>query len=154
GEVERHKLAVLDADHGAAAALEQEADGRVAQFAAVMLIERNRVATAQFITDVLVGHNQLDLALTEAALELDLDLARQINFGEADVAVFIALHVLQIGQFVRIELVNQPFGQHGDAVKAIFRAAFDDRAFDDVAEFGERNDLLAKFFADDRQGRA
>ena len=153
-EQQRYELAVLNADHRAAAAVHQKANGGIAEFAAVMLIERDRVAATQFVADVFIRHHQLDAALFEAAFDFDFDLAREINFGEADVAVFVALYVLQVGEFVGVELVNHAFGQHGNAVKAAFGAALDDRTFDDVAEVRERNDVAAELFADNRQRSA
>ena len=111
----RHHPAALDADHGAAAARDQEADRAVAQVAAVLGVERDRVGAAQLVADVLVGDGDVEAALGQPALDLRLHLAREVDLGEADVAVIVALDVGQAGQLPGIELVDQPFGEDRDA---------------------------------------
>ena len=74
----------------------------------------------------------------ESALHLGLDLARQVDLGEADVAVLVALDILQLGQLRGIELLDQALGQHRDAEVPAHRAPLDDRALDDVAD-GRQN---------------
>ena len=91
----------------------------------------------------------------QPALHLGLHLAREVDLGEADVAVLVALDVLQLGQLGRVELLDQPLGQHGDAEVPAHRAALDDRALDDVADVGEGDvSRLRELLADDGERRA
>src|SRR5205085_6837867 len=91
----------------------------------------------------------------ETPLHFRLHLARQINFGEAYVAVLVALNVLKFGQLRRVEFFDETFGQNGQAERAARRASLDDCAFDDVADFGEGYGLATdELLADDRQRRA
>ena len=54
-EGNRHEAPALDADHGAAAAAEQEPHGAVAEVAAVLGVEGNGVRASQLVADVLVA---------------------------------------------------------------------------------------------------
>src|SRR5581483_1709714 len=141
----------LDADHRAAAAARQKSDRAVAEVAAVGRVERDRVGAAQLVADVLVRDRDLHVALREAALQLGLDLARQIDFGEADVAMFVALDVFEFGQLLLVEFFDQPFGQDRDAVMKSVGAPLDDRAFDDVTDLREGHGLLLELLADERE---
>ena len=153
-ERDRHEPAALDADHRAVAAAAQEADRAVAEVAAVFGVERDRIGAAQLVADVLVGDRHLDAAAAQPALHFRFHLAREVDLREADVAVLVALDVLQLRQLRRIELLDQPFGQHRDAERAARRAALDDRAFDDVADVGEGDVLVRELLGDDGQRRA
>ena len=52
---QRNQLAILHADHCAAAATDQKPDRGISQFAAIRHIERNRVAATNFVADVFVA---------------------------------------------------------------------------------------------------
>ena len=137
-----HQLAALDAHHGARAAALQEADGAVSEVAAVFGVERNRVGAAQLVPDVLVRERDLQAALAQPALDLGLHLSREIHFGEANVAVLVTLDVLQLGELGRVETIDQPLGEHGDAEMPVHRPALDDGALHDVADGGEGDQRL------------
>src|SRR5215470_16446560 len=136
-EEQRDHYSVLNADHRAAAAAEQEADRGVAQLAAISHVERDRVAAAQLVADVLVAGRDANAALFEPAFEFDFDLAREVDLSEADVSMVIFLHVHQVLHVARVQLLDQAFGQHRDAVMTPKRATFDDSAFDDVTDLRE-----------------
>src|SRR5262249_10325890 len=85
-------------------------------------------------------------------VNFDLHSAGEVNFGEADVSVFVALDVLKPGHFFRVELLDQSFGEHRDPVLMSERATLDDGPFDYVADFGEGDRLLTKFLSDYREG--
>jgi hypothetical protein len=87
-------------------------------------------------------------------LHFNFDFARKIDFGKANVAVLVALNVLQFGQFFGVEFFDKPFGKDRNAVSMAHRAALDYRAFDNVAYIGERNGAALKLFRDDRHSRA
>ena len=150
-ERNRHETPALDADHGPAAAAEQEPHGAVAEVAAVLGIEGNRVRASELVADVLVGDRDAETALAEPSLHLGLDLSREIDFGEPHVSVLVALDVLQLGELGRIELVDEALGQHRDAEVAPHRPPLDDRAFDDVADRGKRHARRGTFLGDERE---
>ncbi len=146
-----HETSPLDADHGPAAAAEQESDGAVAEVAAVLGIEGNGVRASELIAHVLVGDRDAETTLAEPPLYLGFDLSREIDFGEPHVSVLVALDVLQLGELGRIELVDETLAQHRDAEVAPHRPSLDDRAFDDVAERGKRHVRRRVFLGDKRE---
>ena len=146
-----HDPPALDADHRPAAAGEQEPHGAVAEIAAVFGVEGNRVRASQLVANVLVGDRHAETTLAEPSLHFGLDLSREIDLGEPHVAVLVALDVLQPGELGRIELVDEPLGQHGDAVMTSHRPPLDDRALDDVADRGERNARRGTFLGDESE---
>src|SRR6185369_12833280 len=149
-EGQRHELATLDADHRVALAREQEPDGGVAEVAAVLGVEGDGRGAPQLVADRLVRDVHADAARGEAALDLDLDAAREVDLGEADVAVVVALDVLKALELFGAELLDEPLGEHGDAMIVAHGAALDDRALDDVADLGEGDVLARELLADER----
>ena len=67
-EWNRHETPPLDADHGPAAAAEQEPHGAVAEVAAVLGIEGNGVRASELVADVLVRDRDAETALAEPPL--------------------------------------------------------------------------------------
>ena len=125
-----------------------EMHGAVAEVAAVLGIEGNRVRASELVADVLVRDRDAETALAEPPLHFGLDLSREIDFGEPHVSVLVALDVLELGELGRIELVDEALGQHGDAEVAPHRPPLDDRAFDDVADRGKRHERRGVFLGD------
>src|SRR5690606_13847438 len=72
--------------------------------------------------------------------------------GEPDVAVRVALDVLQHFEIVRIEPFEQSLGQNGNTVVTPVAEPLDDGAYENVRDLGEPNDLIRKLFGDERQG--
>ena len=52
------------------------------------------------------------------SLDLALQDAAQVEFGQPDVAVRVALHLGEFRQIVRIQVERQPLGDDRDAVLA------------------------------------
>ena len=149
------ELAALDRHERAGPAVEQMDDRRIAEIARVLGIEGNRRRTAQLVADGLVDDRHLDAALLQADLHLVLDLAAEVDLGDADVALRVAVHVLQLGHLARAESLDERLGQQHHAMRLPHRAALDDAALDDVAQCRRARSVSAvKLFRDDGAGRA
>ena len=72
---------------------------RVAEVARVFGVEGNRRRAAQLVADRLVDDGHLDAAVLEPHLHLVLHLAPEIDLGDADVALRVAVDVLELGDF-------------------------------------------------------
>ena len=67
-------------------------------------------------------------------------------------AVLVEFNVLEILQFIRIELFDEPFRKDGHPGISAHRTTLDDGAFEDVADGREGDDLLRKLLANERHG--
>src|SRR5262249_24972928 len=92
------EVAALHRDHGRVPAREQVLGRAVAEVARVLHVEGNRVGAAQLVADVLGRERVLDPELLEARLDLGLEDVADVHLGDADMAVGIALHVLELGE--------------------------------------------------------
>ena len=86
------------------------------------------------VAQATIGVAQRFAALFQADLDVILDLAAKIDFRHPDVALRITVHVLQLGDLVGIESLDQRLRQQHHSVGTPHRPALDDRALDDVAD--------------------
>ena len=95
-ERDRHEVAALHRDHHAVAAREQVLRRAVAEVARVLHVERDRVGAAQLVADVLGDDRGLDAELLQPLRDLRLQDLADVDLGDADVAVRVALDVLEL----------------------------------------------------------
>ena len=89
------------------------------------------------------------------SLNASLDDGTELDLGEANVVVLVALDVAGDGlELVLGEVLDQALGEHGDAVGAAVREALDDGAGEDVDDLVERDGLSAELLGNDRERRA
>ena len=119
--------------------VEEVDHGGVAEIARVLGVERDRRRAAQLVADRLVDDRHLDAALLEPHLHLVLHLAAEVDLRDADVALRVAVDVLQLRDFARAEALDERLGEQRDAVALAHRPPLDDAAFDDVGDVGERD---------------
>ena len=79
----------------------------------------------------------------EPRLHFGLQDLADVDLGEPDVAVRVALDVVQLGEILGIEIEHEPFGDDRDAVAAAVAQALDDRA-DERVDDGLELDLAAR----------
>ncbi len=68
----------------------------VAEVARVFHVERNRIGAAQLVADVLLRDRRLDPEPAQPLADLRLQHVAEVHFGQPDVAVGVAFHVLEI----------------------------------------------------------
>src|SRR4029077_7648524 len=71
-----------------------------------------------------------------------------------DVAVRVAVGVLQLGDLARAEAIDEPLGEERDTVALPHRPPLDDAALDDVGDLRERDHLAGELLRDDGTGRS
>ncbi len=74
------------------------------------------------------GNRDLDAQLLQPGLHLFLDHVAQVDFGQAHVAVRVALDVSQHREVLGLEREHQPFREHGHAVLPAVAQTLDDGA--------------------------
>ncbi len=84
-------------------------DGGVAEIAGVLGVEWNRRSASKLIANRFVDDCHFDTALLEAQLNLVFDLPAQIDLGDPDVSLRIAIHVLEFFDLARTETLDQCF---------------------------------------------
>src|SRR4029453_3277794 len=107
GERNRRELTALDCYERARSTLEQIGDGGVAKIARVLGVERDRWRASQFVSDRLVYDRHLDAALFETHLDLVLDLPSEIDLSHSNVALRVAIDVLQFRHFTWTEAFDE-----------------------------------------------
>ena len=142
-ERNRHEVAALHRDHRGVAAAEEVLGGAVAQVAGVFHVHRHRIGAAQLVADVLRRNRRLDAELAEPRLHFGLQDLADVDFGESDVAVRVALDVVQLGEILGIEIEHEPFGNDRDAVAAAVAQTLEDGA-DERVDDGLDLDLAAR----------
>jgi hypothetical protein len=80
-----------------------------------------------------------------------LQQARQLQLGQPDIAVRIAL---DLAQGLRVQPLDEPLGEERHAVLAPQNAPLDNRALEDVGDLIAAHRARGEFLADDGQGRA
>src|SRR5262249_18888652 len=148
-ERNRHQTAGLNRNHGVAAALEQKADGPVAEAAAVRDVVRSGRRAAELVAHVLGHDGHLDATALEACGHALLEDLAEIELGQPNVAVRVALHAAEGPE---VELLAQPLRQDRHAVLAALYTALDDGALQRVGELVERDLWLGKFLGDQGEG--
>ena len=138
-EGNRLEAAVLDRDQRRVAALDDVPRGAVAEVARVLHVEGDRVGAAQLVADVLGDDRGLDVELGEALRHRGLQDVAEVDLGDADVTVRVALDAGELRRDrPRAEHLDEPFGEHRDAVGAAVGEALDDRADERVDDRLER----------------
>ena len=107
-------------DHGGIAARQQVLRGAVAQIARVLHVERDRIGAPQLIADILRGDRRLDAEVAQPLLHLGLENLAEVDLGEPEVAVGVALHLGESLEIAERDVEDQAFGDDRDAVPASF----------------------------------
>ena len=141
-ERDRCELASLNGHQRARSAREEVGHRGVAKIARVLGVERDRRDAPQLVTDRLVHDRHFDSALLEPHLDFVLHLPTEVNFRDPDVALGVAVHVLQFRHFARAESLDKGFGKEGDPVRLPHRPTLDDAPLDDVGDVGERDQFF------------
>ncbi len=94
-EGDRHEAAALERNHRGVAAAEQELGGAVPEVAAVRHVVRDRVHAAELVADVVGDQCGLDSEALETRLHRALEEVAESDLRQADVAVLVALDLLE-----------------------------------------------------------
>ena len=153
-EGDRDEVPGLHGDHRGVPAGDQVLRRAVAEVARVLHVVRDRVGAAQLVADVLRDDRRLDPELTEPLLDGRLQDLADVDLGDADVPVLVALDLLESRELLRIEAEDEPLGEHGDAVAPPVGEALDDGADERVDDRLEPDLLRRELLGDERQRRA
>src|SRR5262245_21577067 len=114
---DRPELAALDGHERARSTVDQVRHRRVTEVARVLGVEWDRRRAAQLVSNRLVHDRDFNATLLQPHLHFVLDLASEVDFGHADVALGVAIDVLKLRHLARAEALDESFGQQHDAVR-------------------------------------
>src|SRR5215831_16046661 len=111
----------------------------VAEISRVLHVEWNGVRAPQLVTDVLVHDGRFETERSQACLDLLLEDLSDIDLRDAQVAMRIALDLLDVGEIPLVDREHHSFGDDRHAVWTAIAQALDDRACERVDDRAEAN---------------